>query len=134
MPQVELCTPCNDKPSTLYAEVNSIHLPTTACKVAPQNEIINTISNYSKTITFVIVSEVTDACELFLKAASSDTGSITEAFYVQLRSYPIGFTLQFGLCNCDSVLSSYIDKCYIDHSAIRRPANTWISDHTEGNI
>ena len=133
MLQVELCTPCNDKPSTLYAEVNSIHLPTTACKVAPQNEIINTISNYSKTITFVIVSEITDACELFLKAASSDTESITEAFYVQLRSCPIGFTLQSGMCNCDPILSSYIDTCYIDHSALRRPANTWITDHTEGN-
>ena len=131
--QVELCTPCNDKPSTLYAEVNSIHLPTTACKIAPETRIINTISNYSTAITFIIASEVIDECELFLTAASPDTGSITEAFYVQLRSCPIGFTLQSGMCNCDPVLSSYIDKCYIDHSAIRRPANTWITDHTEGN-
>ena len=133
MLQVELCTPCNDKPSTLYAEINSIYLPTTACKVAPQTEIINTISNYSKTITFTIVSEVIDECELFLTAASPDTESITEAFYVQLQSCPIGFTLQSGVCNCDPVLSSYIDKCNIDNSAIRRPANTWITDHTEGN-
>ena len=40
MLQVELCTPFNDKPSTAYAEVNSIYLPTSACKVAPQTEII----------------------------------------------------------------------------------------------
>ena len=133
--QVELCTPCNDKPSTLYAEVNSIHLPTTACKVAPKTKIINTISNYSTTITFIIVSEATNECELFLTAASSDTAakSITEAFYVQLKSCPIGFTLQSGVCDCDLVLSPYIDKCYIDHSAIRRPANTWITVYTQEN-
>ena len=132
MLQVELCTPCNDKPSTLYAEVNSIHLPTTACKVSPKTEIINTISNYFNSITFTIVSEGTNECELYLTAAS-DTGSITEAFYVQIKSCPIGFTLQSGICNCDPVLSSYIYKCYIDHSAIMRPDNTWITVHTEGN-
>ena len=131
--RVELCTPCNDKPSTLYAEVNSIHLPTTACKVAPKIEIINTISNYSTTIPFIIVSEVTDICELFLTAASPDTGTITGAFYVQLKSCPIGFTLQSGICDCDPILSSYIDTCYIDLAAIRRPVNTWIIDSTEGN-
>ena len=131
--QVELCTPCNDKPSTLYAEVNSIHLPTTACKVAPQTEVINTISNYSKNITFTIVSEGTNECELFVTAASSDAVSMTEAFYVQLRGCPVGFTLQSGICDCDPILSSYIETCYIDYSALRRPANTWITDHTEGN-
>ena len=133
MLQVELCTPCNDKPSTLYAEVNSIHLPATACKVAPKTKIINTISNYSKNITFTIVSEGTNECELYLTAASPDTGSITEAFYVQIKSCPIGFTLQSGICDCDLVLSSYIYKCYIDHSAIRRPDKTWVTVHTEGN-
>ena len=133
MLQVELCTPFNDKPSTLYAEVNSIHLPTSACKVAPQTEIINTISKYSKNFTFIIVSGATDVCELFLIAASSDTQTIAEAFYVQLLTCPVGFTLQSGVCNCDPVLSSYIDECYIDYSAIRRPANTWISVHTQAN-
>ena len=131
--QVELCTPCNDKPSTLYAEVNSIHLPTTACKVAPKTEVINTISNYSKNITFIIVSEAIHKCILFLTIASLLVDSINEAFYVQLRSCPVGFTLQSGICDCDPILSSYIDTCYIDLAAIRRPANTWIIDSTEGN-
>ena len=133
MLQVELCTPCNDKISTLYAEVNSIHLPNTACKVAPNTDTVNIISNYSKNVTFTIVSEATNECELFLTVASLLAESINEAFYVQLRSCPVGFTLQSGVCNCDPVLSPYIDKCYIDHSAIRRPANSWITDHTEGN-
>ena len=131
--QVELCTPCNSKPSTLYAEVNSIHLPTTACKVAPKSEITNTINNYPKNITFIIVSQAINECELFLTAASSDNRIITEAFYVQLRKCPIGFTLQSGICDCDPVMSSYIDECYIDHSAIRRPVNTWITVYTQGN-
>ena len=133
MLQVELCTPFNDKPSTLYAEVNSIHLPTSACKVAPQTEIIYTISNHSKNFTFIIVSEATDVCELFLIAASSNGQSISEAFYVQLFTCPVGFTLQSGVCDCDPVLTSYIDECYIDYSSIRRPANTWISVHTQAN-
>ena len=133
MLQVELCTPCNDKISTLYAEVNSIHLPNTACKVASKTDTVNIISNYSKNVTFTIVSEATNECELFLTVASLLAESINEAFYVQLRSCPVGFTLQSGVCNCDPVLSPYIGKCYIDHSTIKRPANTWITDHTEGN-
>jgi len=134
MLQVELCTPCNDKPSTLYAKVNSIHLPTTACKVAPKTEKINIISNNSKNMTFIVVSEAVRKCILFLTAVSLSTESINEAFYVQLRSCPIGFTLLSGICDCDPILSPYIGTCYIDHSAaIRRPANTWIANHKDGN-
>ena len=130
--QVELCTPCNDEPSTLYAEVNSIHLPDTACKIAPQINKANIISNYSKQVNFSIVSEASHACELFL-TASSHPYYINEAFYIQLLPCPTGFTLQNGVCNCDPVLFSYIDTCYIDYSAIRRPANTWITAITKVN-
>ena len=133
MLQVELCTPFNDKPSTLYAEVNSVYLPISACKVAPQTEIIYTVSKYCKNFTFIVVSEAKDVCELFLIAASSDTQTIAEAFYVQLLTCPIGFKLQSGVCDCDPVLSSHIDECYIDYSAVRRPSNTWISAHTKTN-
>ena len=132
MLRVDLCTPCNDKPSTLYAEVNSIHLPTSACNIAPQTEVIDTISNHSKNFNFIVVSEAIDVCELFLIAAS-DNQTIAEGFYVQLLTCPVGFTLQNGVCNCNPILSSYINKCYIDYSAIRRPANTWISAHTQAN-
>ena len=72
-------------------------------------------------------------CELFLIAAASDTQTITEAFYVQLLTCPVGFTLQSGVCDCDPIFSSYIDECYIDYSAIRRPVITWISVHTQAN-
>ena len=133
MLQVELCTPFNNKSSTLYAEVNSVYLPTSACKVAPQTEITYTISKQCKNFTFIIISEAKDVCELFLIAVSSDTQTIAEGFYVQLLTCPIGFKLQSGVCDCDPVLSSYIDKCYIDYSTIRRPANTWIFTHTKTN-
>ena len=115
--QVDLCTPCNDEPSTLYAEVNSMHLPDTSCKVGSQTETMKTISNYSKMLSFTIVSDATDVCELILIAASSYTESISEAFYVQLLTCPLGFTLQNGVCDCYPILSPYIDKCYIDYSA-----------------
>ena len=131
--QVELCTPCDDKPSTLYAEVNSIHLPASACKVAPQTETTSIISNYSTKVNFTIVSDATKECELFLIAATSDIQSITETYFVQLLSCPTGFTLQSGVCDCDPVLSPYSEKCYIDISTIRRPANTWITARSQTN-
>ena len=54
-------------------------------------------------------------------------------FYVKLLSCPVGFTLQDGMCDCDPILTKHIEKCYIDYSAIRRPANTWIAAHTLTN-
>jgi len=128
--QIEICTPRYDKPSILYADVNNIQVPRPACKVASQTEKINTISNYSRQVTFTIVSEAMYICELFLMV-SSHSSSINEVFYIQLLPCPVGFTLQSGVCDCDPILSSYTDKCYIDHSAIRRPANTWITAHKQ---
>ena len=131
MLQVELCTPCNHELSILYAEVNSIHLPNSACKVAPHGET-NFIYNYAKPANFIIVSEATITCELFL-ATSSSSHYISEVFYVQLLSCPIGFTLQNGVCNCDLIISTYTTDCYIDDSAIKRTTNTWITAHTQTN-
>ena len=131
MLQVELCTPCNHEPPILYAEVNSIHLPNSTCKVAPHGET-NFIYDYATPVKFIIVSEATNTCELFL-AASSSSHYISEAFYVQLLSCPVGFTLQKGVCNCDHIISTYTVECYIDDSAIKRTANTWITAHTQTN-
>ena len=130
--QVELCTPCKNEPSTLYAEINNIHLPDSACKVAPEAQTTNIITNYSKVFNFTIVAETTNVCELFVIAVS-DTERITEAFYVNLLTCPVGFTLQSGICDCDPFLSPYIDKCYLDCSSISRPPNTWITAHAQTN-
>ena len=129
--QIELCTPCNVGPAVLYAEVSSVHLPNSACKVASYTEV-NVIYNYSKPVNFTIVSEATNTCELFL-ATSSSSHYISEAFYVQLLSCPVGFTLQNGVCNCDPIFSTYTVECYIDDSAIEHFANTWITAHTQAN-
>ena len=130
--QVELCMPCNDKPSTLYAEINNIHLPNSACKVTPQAQTTNIITNYSKMFNFTIIAVATNECELFL-IAISDIERITEAFYVNLITCPVGFTLQNGICDCDPLLSPYIDKCYLDCSSISRFPNTWITAHAQTN-
>ena len=131
MLQLDLCTPCNDEPSILYAEVISIHLPKSICNVASHTQT-NIIYNYSNPANFTIVSEATNICELFL-ATFSYSHYINEAFYVELLPCPVGFTLQNGVCNCDPVFSTYTDKCYIDYSAIQRYANTWIAVYTQPN-
>ena len=48
-------------------------------------------------------------CELYLKA----DGAITEIFYIKLTACPAGFDLckQKGVCNCDSILYSYVTSC-----------------------
>ena len=130
--KTQLCTPCNDQISVLYAEVNSARLPNSACKVATQDKKLSTITNYSKKVNFTIVSESFSECELFL-TASSDFDKINEAYYVKLSPCPIGFTLQNGVCDCDPILFPYIDKCYIDYAAINLPANTWINARSQAN-
>ena len=130
--ETHLCTPCHDEISIVYAEVNSILLPNSSCKVATQDNKLTTITNYSKQVNFTIVSESFSTCQLFL-TASSYSNKINEAFYVELLPCPIGFTLQNGICDCDPVLFPYTDQCYIDYSAIGRSANTWITAYSEAN-
>ena len=124
--QLELCIPCSDNYSILYAETHNTLLPQSACKIAHQSEIVNFITNKSKIVSYTIVSEVNDSCELFL-TVSPFLYDIYEVFDVKLLPCPIGFTLQNGVCDCDPLLPTDIDTCYIDQSAIRCPANTWIS-------
>ena len=126
MLQAELCMPCSDDNSILYAETQNTFLPNSACKIAHQTELVNVITNNSKMVSYTIVSEANESCELFL-TVSPFLYYIYEVFDVQLLPCPIGFTLQNGVCDCDPLLPTDIDTCYIDQSAIRRPANTWIS-------
>ena len=125
MLQVDLCMPQTDKRHSIYAETHAIALPSSACKLAHQTEFINSIGNESKTFNFTVISEAYEECELFLTSLEF----IQTAFYVQLLQCPVGFTLQNGKCDCDPFLPPDIDTCYIDLSAIRRPANTWITAH-----
>ena len=124
--QLELCMPCSDDYSVLYAETHNANLPKSACKIADQTELVNFITNNSRTVSYTIVSAANNSCELFL-TVSPFLYYIYEVFDVQLLPCPIGFTLQDGVCDCDPLLPTDIDTCYIDQSAIRRLANTWIS-------
>ena len=133
MLKTNLCNMCSNDSTILYAEVHNVNLPTSSCKIAHQSQLINVIGNHSNTVNYTIVLSTPDIdrCELFL-TASPFLNKIYDAFYVKLLPCPIGFTLQDGVCNCDPILlPKYI--CYIDHSAIGRPANTWITAHTQAN-
>ena len=125
--QVDLCMPQAkpDEDNVLYAETHATSLPNSTCKIAHQSELINTIMNHPKTFNFTIISKE-NICELFFVIQNY----IRSAFYVQLLTCPVGFTLQNGKCDCDPFLPPDIDTCYIDLSAIKRPANTWITAHT----
>ena len=131
MLQVELCVPCSDQYSVLYAEIHNTLLPESACKLAHQTEIVNIITNNSEMVNYTIVSEANHSCELFL-TVSPFLYHIYEVFGVQLLPCPIGFILQKGICDCDPHLPTDIDTCDIDQAAIIRPANTWIS-YTQSN-
>ena len=117
----ELCVPLakSNEDYVLYVETLSASLPNSACRLV---HLVNTISNYSKLFNFTIISDI-EYCELFLIIQPF----VRTVFYVQLLQCPIGFTLQNGKCGCDPLLPPDIDICYIDLSAIRRPANTWIT-------
>ena len=128
--QVTLFTPCSDSTSVVFAETHNKLLPSTACKIAHQTELLYSINNYSTTITYTIVSNNTDVCELIL-TVSPHLYYVYEAFYVQLLSCPVGFALKNGICDCDSLLPPDIDTCYIEQSAIRRPATMWITAHVQ---
>ena len=135
MLQTNLCNMCNnDNITVLYAEVHNVNLPSSTCKIAHQSQLINIIGNHSNTVNYTIASNIPDTnkCELFL-TATPFLNKINESFYVQLLPYPIGFTLQDGVCNCDQILSEKNNNCYIDQSVINRPANTWITAHAQTN-
>ena len=123
---VELCMQFSNNFSVLYAETHNTLLPESACKIGHQSELTNYIFNKSKVLYYTIVSERNDSCELFL-TVSPFLYYIYEVFKVQLLPCPIGFALHNGVCDCDPLLPTDIDTCYIDQSAIRHPANTWIS-------
>ena len=133
--QANLCNMCsNDDSAVLYAEVHNINLPNSSCKIAHQSQLINVIGNHSNAVNYTIVSSTpdNDRCELFL-TATPFLNKIYNVYYVQLLDCPIGFTLQDGMCGCDPILPLAFDECYIDHSAIKRPANTWIMAQSQAN-
>ena len=130
MLQVDFCMPQirSVDDYTLYVETHATFLSNMACKLAHQHEFTSTIRNQPKTYNFTIISE-NISCELFIVVQNY----IRTVFYVQLSPCPVGFTLQNGKCDCDPFLPPDIDTCYIDLSAITRPANTWITAHTLTN-
>ena len=132
--QVDLCMPKAHQNYTINAVTHGVTLPKSACKLAHQTEFVSSIGIHSKTFNFTVISAAYGVCELFLAHyAYGFNKFFRDAFYVQLSPCPIGFTLQNEVCDCDPFLPPDIDTCYIDLSAIRRPANTWITTQTIAN-
>ena len=129
--QLSLCTPCSDKTFILYTETYNSLQTNSSCRITNPTEILNTISNYTKSINYTIVSEVLNTCKLFLTISSYQQQYAYEVFHVKLLPCPVGFTLQDGICDCDLILTKILISCNIDQSAIRRPANTWITAHNQ---
>ena len=129
--QLSLCTPCSDETFILYTETYDSLQINTSCRINNPAEILNTINNYSKLINYTIVSEAPYTCKLFLTISPYQQQYAYEAFRVKLLPCPVGFTLQDGICDCDFILTKILVSCNIDHSAIRRPANTWITVHNQ---
>ena len=94
--EVELCTPCSsdNNYSILYAETHNTFLPDSACKIAHQTELVNVITNNSKTVSYTIISEVNDSCELFL-TVSPFLYYIYEVFEVQLFQLDLLYTTEY---------------------------------------
>ena len=130
--QIDVVTPCSENTSVIYAETHNNLLPSTACKIAHQTELLNTITKNSGTLNFTIVSNNTDMCELFL-TITPHLYHVYEAFYVRLLPCPVGFALRNGICDCDPFLPPDIDTCYIEQSVIRRPVTRWITAHVQSN-
>ena len=130
--QIGVFTPCSENTSVIYAETHNNLLPSTACKISHQTELLNNINNRAGILNFTIVSNNTDMCELFL-TITPHLYRVYEAFYVTLLPCPVGFTLQNGICNCGPLLPPDIDTCYIEQSVIRRPVTRWITAHVQSN-
>ena len=84
------------------------------CKITKRDEIMHNISHNVNLINYTIASEADKMCKLFLTIYSHKQLYAYEVFYVKLLSCPVGFTLQNGICDCDPILTNYINKCYID--------------------
>ena len=52
--KVTLFTPCSDNTSVVFAETHNKLLPSTACRIAHQNELLYSINNYSRMITYTV--------------------------------------------------------------------------------
>ena len=133
--QTNLRNMCNNYSNNiLYAEVHSIDLPSSSCNIARQSQLVSIVGSDSNAVNYTIVSNMpnNNRCELFL-TTTPFLNKIYDAFYVELLPCPVGFTLQDGICNCDPILSDIIVNCYIDYSAVTRPANAWITDSQTNN-
>ena len=84
--QVKLFPPCLGSHAihpVVFADTHNNHLPSTACKLAHQTELLHIFTDFAATINYTIVSSNTDMCELFLTIFPL-LHQLYETFYVNL--------------------------------------------------
>ena len=64
--QLRLCTPCSDNTFILYANMYDSLQTNVSCRITNPTEILNTISDHTKSINYIIVSEASNICKFFL--------------------------------------------------------------------
>ena len=131
---VDMCLPYNNELNRiLYVETYNDYLPPSACKVYSLVESKYKFDDkQSKNVNFTIASSHPLMCELFL-TAQPELYTHYDTFYVELLPCPLGFTLQNEVCDCDPLLSLYIEKCSINYQTVKRLTNCWISGNTLNN-
>ena len=101
------------------------------CDVLQSREAIQRVeTRQCSTVNFTILSSQDNVCELFLIAHEVFFAPNTyDAYFIWLRTCPVGFTLHQKQCKCDLVLTNSplsIKSCDINQQTILRPANSRI--------
>ena len=118
----------------IFSVVNEVS--SNECSVFLSREKIQKVRNSQCTsVNFTILANGTDTCELYLmKYPKFSSPKTFDGYFVKLHECPKGFILnEFKGCVCDPTLALgplLITKCSLDHQAIFRPANSWISGYT----
>ena len=90
-----------------------------------------TLNKDCKMLNFTISYDAGNKCEMYL-TTQPKLDIYYEVFCVQLLECPAGSVLLNGSCVCDPILAKsdlHIETCYVEQTAIKRPANSWISSH-----
>jgi len=98
-------------------------------KYSSSNPKIDMIFQSCTTVSYRIksFSNFTETCLLLLRTATKENSLYV--FKINLKSCPVGFYLQQGICSCDPALKRYLKglRCDIKSEKFIRPTNSWLS-------
>jgi len=112
--------------STYYEFYRRISL--TACKTIDDTDIYLQLGQCT-TVTFTLLPNHTNWCELYIQNHENSGTYNVEFFYIKFFPIcPMGFVRYNGKCECDDVLALVgVLTCNVNNQMILRPANCWIT-------